>query len=174
MRFQPCANAGREQNASRTRDKGATRMLRYLAAASIFAVALPLASSPVIAQERVGDAALGALSGAVVLGPIGAVAGAVVGYTSGPSIAHSWGIHSSEPRPARSRTAATHAPKGNPAPLPKPRPNAAPSTGPSTVPSTAPSTAPSAKISTKTSDKPSTAPVQSAGGATMPPVQSLE
>src|SRR3989442_8769358 len=47
------------------------------------------------AQERGGDAALGALSGAVVLGPIGAVAGAVVGYTAGPSIARSWGLRRS-------------------------------------------------------------------------------
>jgi outer membrane lipoprotein SlyB len=45
-----------------------------------------------LAQERVGDAALGALSGAVVLGPVGAVAGAVVGYTAGPAIASSWGL----------------------------------------------------------------------------------
>ncbi len=44
------------------------------------------------AQERAGDAALGALSGAVILGPVGAVAGAVVGYTAGPSIARSWGL----------------------------------------------------------------------------------
>jgi hypothetical protein len=43
-------------------------------------------------ERRGGDAALGALSGAVVLGPIGAVAGAVVGYTAGPSIAHAWGF----------------------------------------------------------------------------------
>jgi hypothetical protein len=42
------------------------------------------------AGERVGDAALGALSGAVVFGPVGLVAGAVVGYTAGPSIAQSW------------------------------------------------------------------------------------
>ncbi|MCK1740602.1 hypothetical protein IVA80_06890 [Bradyrhizobium sp. 139] len=48
-----------------------------------------------IAQERAGAAALGALSGAVVLGPIGAVAGAVVGYTAGPSIARSWGVRGS-------------------------------------------------------------------------------
>ena len=47
--------------------------------------------SPAVAQERTGDAALGALSGAVVLGPVGAVAGALVGYTAGPSIARSWG-----------------------------------------------------------------------------------
>jgi len=58
------------------------------------AVILLLAPSAALAQEqhRAGDAALGALSGAVVLGPIGAVAGAFVGYSAGPSIARSWGI----------------------------------------------------------------------------------
>jgi hypothetical protein len=53
------------------------------------------------AQNRAGDAALGAVSGAVVLGPVGAVAGAFIGYTAGPSIAHSWGIGRSA---SRSRT----------------------------------------------------------------------
>ncbi|KQT21087.1 MAG: hypothetical protein ACOY3N_01700 [Bradyrhizobium sp.] len=48
-----------------------------------------------LAQERAGDAALGAVSGAVVLGPVGAVAGALIGYTAGPSIARSWGIRGS-------------------------------------------------------------------------------
>ena len=56
-------------------------------------------SLPARAQERAGDAALGAVSGAVVLGPVGAVAGALIGFTAGPSIAHSWGIRRSEPRP---------------------------------------------------------------------------
>ena len=65
---------------------------------AIAALALSLISSVAMAQERGGDAALGALSGAVVLGPIGAVVGAVVGYTAGPSIARSWG-------PRRSGTA---------------------------------------------------------------------
>ena len=52
---------------------------------TIASVTLSLAlMSSAMAQERVGDAALGALSGAVVLGPIGAVAGAVIGYTAGP------------------------------------------------------------------------------------------
>src|SRR5262249_25514111 len=69
-------------------------MKKILAAA---AITLAFAPSGVLAQERVGDAALGALSGAVVLGPVGAVAGAVVGYTAGPSIAHSWGLKRSEP-----------------------------------------------------------------------------
>jgi hypothetical protein len=56
-----------------------------------------LAPSSALAQERAGTAALGALSGAIVLGPVGAVAGAVVGYTAGPAIASSWGLR----RPGR-------------------------------------------------------------------------
>ncbi len=44
------------------------------------------------AQERLGDAAMGALSGALVAGPVGLVAGGVVGFTAGPAIAHSWGL----------------------------------------------------------------------------------
>ncbi len=63
--------------------------------------------SGALADERVGDAALGALSGVVVLGPIGAAAGAVIGYTAGPAIAGSWGVRRSEPRrsaKARPRT----------------------------------------------------------------------
>jgi hypothetical protein len=56
------------------------------------AMILLLAPSAAFAQHRPGDAALGALSGAVVLGPVGAVAGAVVGYTAGPAIARSLGF----------------------------------------------------------------------------------
>src|SRR6266481_9876938 len=60
------------------------------------ALALSLISSVAVASERRGsDAALGALSGAVVFGPVGALAGAVAGYTAGPSIAHSWGFRRS-------------------------------------------------------------------------------
>ena len=55
-------------------------------------LALLIATHASADEHRGGDAALGALSGAVVLGPIGAVAGAVVGYTAGPSIAHAWGF----------------------------------------------------------------------------------
>ena len=58
----------------------------------VVAVAILLLPAAAQAQERVGDAALGALSGAVVLGPVGAVAGAFVGFTAGPHIAGAWGV----------------------------------------------------------------------------------
>ena len=61
---------------------------------SLAALLLLLAPSSVLAQ-RAGDAALGAVAGAVVLGPVGAVAGAFVGYTAGPSISRSWGLEGS-------------------------------------------------------------------------------
>src|SRR5712692_3775925 len=66
-------------------------------------VSLTLVPMGATAQERGGDAALGALSGAVVFGPIGAVAGALVGYTAGPSIARSWGLRGSGRRDSQSR-----------------------------------------------------------------------
>jgi hypothetical protein len=68
-------------------------MKKPLAAA---VVALSFGPAGVLAQERAGDAALGALSGAVVLGPVGAVAGAVIGFTAGPAISHSWGTRGPE------------------------------------------------------------------------------
>ena len=61
---------------------------------SVAALLLVLVPSSVFAQ-RAGDAALGAVAGAVVLGPVGAVAGAFVGYTAGPSISRSWGLEGS-------------------------------------------------------------------------------
>jgi len=61
------------------------------------------------AQERAGSAALGALSGAIVLGPVGAVAGAFIGYSAGPAIAHSWEVGRSASRARARRTAQAHA-----------------------------------------------------------------
>ena len=52
---------------------------------AIVAVAL-MVSSAAVAGERATDAALGAVAGAIVLGPIGAVGGAFIGYTAGPSL----------------------------------------------------------------------------------------
>jgi len=75
---------------------------------ALFAVLIAGALTPfeAVAQERAGDAALGAVSGAVVLGPVGAVAGAFIGYAAGPSISRSWGLRRSgsssrSRRPAR-------------------------------------------------------------------------
>src|SRR6267378_5271212 len=68
------------------------QMKRLVLASAIF---LTFAPALALAEGRGGDAALGALSGAVVFGPVGLVAGAVVGYTAGPSIAHSWGFRRS-------------------------------------------------------------------------------
>jgi hypothetical protein len=62
---------------------------------AIAAVALFLMPQLAIAGERPADAALGAVSGALVFGPIGLVAGAIVGYTAGPSISR--GLRRAEP-----------------------------------------------------------------------------
>jgi hypothetical protein len=78
--------------------EGDTRMNKALTTAIVMLIGVPASA---VAQERAGSAALGALSGAVVLGPVGAVAGAVIGYTAGPSIARSWGVRGS--RSARHR-----------------------------------------------------------------------
>jgi hypothetical protein len=74
-------------------------MKKLLVAAAIAGFCFSYEAS---AQERAGSAALGAVSGAVVLGPVGAVAGALIGFTAGPANAHSWGIgHSASPARAR-------------------------------------------------------------------------
>ena len=61
---------------------------------SVVIVAAGIGLVPIAAgaQERLGDAALGALSGALVGGPVGLVAGGVVGFTAGPAIASTWGL----------------------------------------------------------------------------------
>jgi hypothetical protein len=70
-------------------------MKKFLA---VVVAAMSLVPVGAHAQERAGNAALGALSGAVVLGPVGALAGAVVGFTAGPSISRAWGLRRSESR----------------------------------------------------------------------------
>jgi hypothetical protein len=84
-------------------------MKPFLAA---MAIVISLAPAAAFAQERVADAALGGLSGALVLGPLGAAAGVVIGYTAGPSISRSWGLNRDRPyyagrpvpRPATARS----------------------------------------------------------------------
>jgi hypothetical protein len=115
------------------------------------AIALALLPASALAQERAGDAALGALSGAVVLGPVGAVAGAVVGYTAGPTIARSWGLRRSQPHGVRRSVK---------------RPTQ--TTAKQSVSARA-ETPPAAGRGSRNSAKP-----PSNGGSSMPPVQSLE
>ncbi len=59
------------------------------------AMAAFVVSSSAYAGERPLDAGLGALSGAVFFGPVGAIAGGVIGYAKGPSISRTlgWGGH---------------------------------------------------------------------------------
>jgi hypothetical protein len=60
--------------------------------------ALALAPGNAVARHRVGNAALGALAGGVVFGPVGALAGTAVGYTAGDGIARDWGVRHTRPR----------------------------------------------------------------------------
>jgi hypothetical protein len=119
-----------------------THMKKTIAMA---ALTLSLVPSATMAQHRGGDAALGALSGAVVFGPVGALAGAVVGYTAGPSIARSWGFRRSD--------ATRHARKSAPQPTRISRAE--------TQPALANQAAPVAPLPAKTA-------------STAPPVQGLE
>ena len=67
---------------------------------ALFIAGFWLAPATAGAQDRVGNAALGAVAGAVVFGPVGAVAGAAVGYTAGDGIARDLGLKRHH-RPAR-------------------------------------------------------------------------
>ena len=100
---------------------------------AIVALAM-MVSSAAVAGERATSAALGAVSGAVVLGPIGAVAGAFIGYTAGPSMSRAWGVRggsssarqprrtaSNNPRPYRESRAAMGGPTAAPAAGPAPK-----------------------------------------------------
>jgi hypothetical protein len=105
---------------------------------AIVAMAL-MVSSAAVAGERATSAALGAVSGAVVLGPVGAVAGAFIGYTAGPSMSRAWGVRgggssarqprrtaNNEARPYRESQAAMGGPAAAPAVAPAPKTAAKP------------------------------------------------
>jgi len=151
---------------------GITNMTKAFTAAAMI---LLLAPSVAFAQHRAGDAALGAVSGAVVLGPVGAVAGAFIGYSAGPSIARSWGLDRS--RPSRNRKqaskddarAARAEMSANGASKPAPR---AP---------TAPQTQPNERVANSgtnsgngTNNPPPAAPPPAPSEKTPPPAQTLE
>ncbi|WP_374548028.1 hypothetical protein [Rhodoblastus sp.] len=54
--------------------------------AAILALGLVCASAEAFADERPLDGLLGAGAGALVFGPVGLVAGGVIGYAAGPGI----------------------------------------------------------------------------------------
>jgi hypothetical protein len=65
-------------------------MKKILACIAVAATLVPFSAQ---AGERVPDAGLGALAGALAFGWQGAVAGAATGYIAGPSISHALGLH---------------------------------------------------------------------------------
>jgi hypothetical protein len=77
-------------------------------AAVMMAVSVPVAAS---AGERVNDMALGAASGALVAGPVGLVAGGVIGYVAGPDIGRGMGLHRHNHSERSRNTAARRSPK---------------------------------------------------------------
>src|SRR5262249_39062296 len=81
---------------------------------TLIAAAMVVALAPVgaQAQERVGDAALGAASG-IILGPVGVGAGAAVGYTVGPNIASAWGMRRHRVSSHRAVHYSRRAPRGS-------------------------------------------------------------
>lgn len=60
-------------------------MVKKLSVAALV-LGFSLASGSAFADDRVVDGLLGAGAGALVLGPVGLVAGGVIGYSAGPSI----------------------------------------------------------------------------------------
>ena len=81
--------------------------MKSIIAVAVVVSGLVLASAPAGAGERLNEAALGAGSGLLVAGPVGAVAGGVIGYVAGPNIRRGLGVnhHRRAYRPARRNTA---------------------------------------------------------------------
>jgi uncharacterized membrane protein len=69
-----------------------TKLMKAFAGFAVVAIAVVLSPAAAEAHERVTDAALGGLAGAVVFGPVGLVAGGIIGYTAGPRIACRLGV----------------------------------------------------------------------------------
>jgi hypothetical protein len=74
--------------------------MKTVIAAMALALSLTVATTSAYAG-RVANTAIGTLTGLVVFGPVGAVAGAAVGYTAGHGIARSWGLSRTPRTPAR-------------------------------------------------------------------------
>lgn len=72
--------------------------MRRIAISALFSAVM---LAPAAADERLGDGAMGALAGAVVAGPVGLVAGGVIGYAAGPKISERLGINKPRHRQVR-------------------------------------------------------------------------
>ena len=86
-------------------------------------IATSLACVPANAQERAGHGLAGVVAGALILGPVGAIAGGLIGYTAGPEMTH--GLVGEQPRvrskvrrSARSGNSAKRAVAAGPPPAP--------------------------------------------------------
>lgn len=66
--------------------------MRALAGLAIVAAALVLSPMAASGHERLTHAAVGAVAGAVVAGPVGFVGGGLIGYVAGPRIGCDLGI----------------------------------------------------------------------------------
>lgn len=129
------------------------------------------------AQERASSAVLGAVSGAIVFGPLGAAAGALVGYTAGPEIGRSWRAGQPAPRSRARRTARSGDVTKQPTaasvtPLPVAKTQPAVAKAPETVAST--KAAPPVAKSSETSPPVAKAPGTIASTKPAPPIQVLE
>jgi hypothetical protein len=66
--------------------------MKALGGLALVATAVVVSTSAATAQERVTDAAVGAVAGAVVAGPVGFVGGGLIGYVAGPQIGCDLGV----------------------------------------------------------------------------------
>jgi hypothetical protein len=66
-------------------------VVKKLLAMTALAAALALTTNAASA-DKLGNGAMGALAGGLVLGPVGLVAGGVIGYTEGHNIARGMGL----------------------------------------------------------------------------------
>jgi hypothetical protein len=83
------------------RDEIGGDVMKSMISVGVLVVSLALVCTSAYAG-RVANTAIGTLAGLVVFGPVGAVAGAAVGYTAGHGIARSWGISRPPHRPSES------------------------------------------------------------------------
>jgi hypothetical protein len=68
------------------------KVMKTLLAIATLAATIALAPVGAVAQERIGDGAMGVGAGLLAGGPVGAVVGGVIGYTAGPNIAQAMGL----------------------------------------------------------------------------------